>query len=246
MDTSKPIGPVQNVTGSALSVFLIDAHALTRSCIASLLVSADRKIQVHGCPCIVGADAMLLPRIDLVLWNIGALRITDGAINADLHTIHQKLPDVPLVVFSKHNDAAQALGAIRLGARGYIPASLSLPVMIAALRLIMVGGVYIAPVSTEALGHTANESVLTSTGGHQPSQARGGLTNREEEVLALLRQGKPNKLIAYELRMSENTVKVHVRRIIKKLHVMNRTEAAYACDERVRVDAPAMRWTAHV
>jgi DNA-binding NarL/FixJ family response regulator len=63
-------------------------------------------------------------------------------------------------------------------------------------------------------------------------EERRGLTHREEEVLTLLREGKPNKLIAYELRMSENTVKVHVCRIIKKLHVMNRTEAAYACKER--------------
>ena len=246
MATNKSTGTVQNATSSMLSVLLIDAHALTRSCIASLLVGADRKIQVHGCSCIRDADLLLFPQIDLVLWNIGARRITDSALHVDLRMIRQKMPDPPLVVFSKHNDAAQALDAIRLGACGYIPASLSLPVMIAALRLVMVGGVYIAPVGTGALGAMAQEAVPIFADGPRTSQIHGGLTNREEEVLALLRQGKPNKLIAYELRMSENTVKVHVRRIIKKLHVMNRTEAAYASEERVRLDAPSMRWAVPV
>ena len=119
---------------------------------------------------------------------------------------------------------------------------MNLPVMIAALRLIAVGGVYVAPVSTDGPGRVARDDVQPSPTHSPNSRACGGLTHREEEVLALLRQGKPNKLIAYELRMSENTVKVHVRRIIKKLHVMNRTEAAYASDERGPVDAPLMQW----
>ncbi len=169
---------------------------------------------------------------DLALWNLGTVCITEAA--DDIHEIRQALPKVPLIILSKHDNAAHALEAIRLGARGHIPASSSLPVMIAALRLVLAGGVYAAPLATDTAAIAAPQisgptvgSELNAGMGEQPA----GLTKREEEVLALLRQGKANKLIAYDLGMSENTVKVHVRRIIKKLQVMNRTEAAFFATE---------------
>jgi DNA-binding NarL/FixJ family response regulator len=59
------------------------------------------------------------------------------------------------------------------------------------------------------------------------------LTLRESEVLACLRQGKPNKIIAHELRISENTVEVFVRRVLMKLHATNRTELAVLSRKRV-------------
>ena len=62
------------------------------------------------------------------------------------------------------------------------------------------------------------------------------LTPRESEVLARLREGKPNKIIAHELQISESTVKVFVRRILMKLHASNRTEVA--CLLRIRPDWP--------
>lgn len=58
-----------------------------------------------------------------------------------------------------------------------------------------------------------------------------GLTPSEQRVLELLRQGKPNKVIARELDIEETTVKVHVRRIMKKLHAANRTQAALVAQE---------------
>ena len=60
-----------------------------------------------------------------------------------------------------------------------------------------------------------------------PQEARGLLTSRQSEVLRELRQGKPNKIIAYELGMSESTVKVHIRNIMRKVGATNRTQVVY-------------------
>lgn len=212
--------------GSGTTILLLDRHALTRTCIASLLLRADRRISVHTFPGIADVPIDRLPRVHLTLWNLASMRITNGLVKADLNAIRQTLADVPLVVLSKHSSTAEALQAIRLGARGFIPTSLSLPVMVAALRLVLAGGVYLAPVDDETVLLPAVDSVPSADPLPPGGDVRQGLTSREEEVLALLRQGKPNKLIAYELQMSQNTVKVHVGRIIKKLKVMNRTEAA--------------------
>jgi DNA-binding NarL/FixJ family response regulator len=65
---------------------------------------------------------------------------------------------------------------------------------------------------------------VSETTADSPSKS---FTNRQSQVLACLREGKPNKLIAYELTMCESTVKVHVRHIMKKLGATNRTQVAY-------------------
>jgi DNA-binding NarL/FixJ family response regulator len=62
---------------------------------------------------------------------------------------------------------------------------------------------------------------------HQATEGQGFLTCRQLQVVEAIRQGKPNKTIAYELNMCESTVKVHVRAIMKKLKARNRTEVAY-------------------
>jgi DNA-binding NarL/FixJ family response regulator len=109
---------------------------------------------------------------------------------------------------------------LRGGVNGYIPVhSTDLPTAIAALRFVKSGGNY-APL----------ENLLLSPKDKGKEKAKTGpltLTPRQLEVLDKLRQGKPNKLIAYELGMTESTAKVHIRCIMRRFNANNRTEAVY-------------------
>jgi len=141
--------------------------------------------------------------------------------------IHSLLPDTAVVVVSASENAADARMALEHGAGGFIPKSSSVQIMVSALRLVLAGGVYVP----HALLQSTGTSGLTSTPrDHAPpvSADHGvnfNLTQRQRDVLNCLREGKSNKQIAYELGLSEGTVKIHVTAIFKSLNVKNRTQA---------------------
>jgi DNA-binding NarL/FixJ family response regulator len=101
------------------------------------------------------------------------------------------------------------------GAMGFIPKSATAPVMLGALRLVLAGGVYVPP----ALLHDGTTSASAQA-----------LTPRQIEVLARVIEGKPNKIIATELELTEATVKAHITAVFRVLNVSNRTQAARAAE----------------
>ena len=120
--------------------------------------------------------------------------------------------------------------ALDLGAMGFIPKTQTSGVMIGALKVVLSGGVYLpADVMSQAAAPTA--TATNETEGVYDPKAQGaelGLTPRQAEVLSLLIQGKPNKVICRDLNLAEGTVKIHVAAILKALGVMNRTQAVVA------------------
>ena len=90
----------------------------------------------------------------------------------------------------------------------------------AAIRFVHAGGTYAPLGQLLTIPAERNPTAAASSADHQ-------LTPRQAAVLEHLRQGKANKIIAYELSMSESTVKVHVRNIMRKLSATNRTQVAY-------------------
>jgi DNA-binding NarL/FixJ family response regulator len=102
--------------------------------------------------------------------------------------------------------------------------------MINALRLVLAGGVYLPP---EILSQAASPGSGRPAGpGEKPVTPEDiGLTGRQNEVLALLVQGKPNKLICRELGLAEGTVKIHISAILRTLGVSNRTQAVVAVSQ---------------
>jgi DNA-binding NarL/FixJ family response regulator len=106
------------------------------------------------------------------------------------------------------------------GARGFIPStSTNIQLATAAIRLVRQGGSF-APLdlmTTDKRGRKASEDAAESK----------RLTPRESKVLSRLQRGQPNKIIAYELTLTDSTVKVHSRNIMRKMGATNRTEAVY-------------------
>jgi two-component system, NarL family, nitrate/nitrite response regulator NarL len=137
---------------------------------------------------------------------------------ADLSLLSAAAPETPILVTADCDDAEGARAILRSGARGFLPTSLGLKVLMGALERIRAGGTYVPLMLTEPV-----YSGMAERAQHTPWRE---LTRRQRDVLALISEGKSNKLIADALTMTESTVKAHVKQIIKRLHVANRTQAA--------------------
>jgi len=141
----------------------------------------------------------------------------------------QGLSGTPIAVLSDCDELHQVMSVMQAGTRGYISTGMSLDVAIEALWLVRAGGQFL-PASC-IFGMEPTNSLQPA----KPIQSRlaGMFTPRQAAVIEALCQGKANKIIAYELKMRESTVKVHVRNIMKKLKAKNRTEVAYITNQLV-------------
>ena len=200
-----------------MKILLADDHDLFRAGLGLVLheLGADTSLvqAANLTDAIHCAEAE--PDLDLALLDLN-MPAMNGA--AGLQKFRAQFPDVPVVIVSgsdELSDVQQALGA---GASGYIHKSTPPPVMLSALRLVLAGGVYIP---LQAMQREPAPLAASRTWA-------SGLTTRQMEVLRLLAVGKPNKVIARELDLSEGTVKIHLSAIFRVLDVNNRTEAVLA------------------
>ena len=133
-----------------------------------------------------------------------------------LRRLKENNPDTPIVVLSAVTEPENVLQAVDIGASGFIPKTSSSKIILSALHLILAGGLYLP------------SELLSLQNKPEDSAVKGILTPRQLDVLRLMGQGKPNKIIARELDLSEGTVKLHVTAILKALNVINRTGAVIA------------------
>ena len=151
---------------------------------------------------------------DLILTD---LAMPGLAWHESLRLLKEHNPETPIVILSAVYDREIVLQAVDIGASGFIPKTSSNKIILSALHLVLSGGLYLP---SELLNPTPAESA----GG----EGKGLLTPRQLDVLRLMGQGKPNKIIARELDLSEGTVKLHVTAVLKALNVINRTGAVVA------------------
>ena len=140
-----------------------------------------------------------------------------------LVALRSKLPSTPIIILSSLADPQTVEQCITCGAAGFVPKSSSKEDIAAALKTVFDGGIYVpkslgpapevAPLQPIQRRHTADD------------QDSGPLTGRQVAVLELVANGKSNKQIAWELSISETTVKAHMTAILRKLGAANRTQA---------------------
>jgi DNA-binding NarL/FixJ family response regulator len=160
-------------------------------------------------------------------------------------------------VVSASDRSSDVIHAIDLGAMGFVPKRASNESLFEALNVVMSGGIYVPPMTMGSESSPAGPegdtvpSVLrvvreqTQEDPHaRPLDlATLGLTPRQSDVMALLLQGKPNKLIARELNLSVETVKDHVAAVLRALNVSSRTQAVLAVSEMMQGGKPLWRNT---
>jgi DNA-binding NarL/FixJ family response regulator len=237
-----------------MKVLLVDDHPLILAALQSVIQGLGDDVTVIGVDNAEAARRALQTEadFDLVLLDL-ALGEVDGF--EVLSEFRSTYPALPVVVVSASDRASDVIRAIDLGAMGFVPKRSSNSSLFEALRMVMSGGLYVPPnmlgldfhpgsASSSQSGDTV-PAVMRQSGPDAPlgeramaephqqtaSLAKVGLTPRQSEVLALLLQGLPNKLIARELNLSVETVKDHVAAVLRALGVSSRTQAVLAVSQ---------------
>jgi DNA-binding NarL/FixJ family response regulator len=150
-----------------------------------------------------------------------------------LVSVRARLPDTPIIVFSSVNDAKAVRQTITCGAAGFIPKSAPREEIAHAVRVVMDGGVYLP----DRYRRELDAAALRPRPRIDDDEDRGKLTGRQVAVLELVAAGKANKQIAYELGISEITVKTHVTAILRKLRCTSRSQAIVMFQKRLVEEA---------
>ncbi|KAA0680060.1 response regulator transcription factor [Roseomonas genomospecies 6] len=223
MAAPSPCGPGPANGHRSIAALLLDETPLTRECLSAGLSLRDPSLQVTTAASLEEAKAMLATGAApaVVLCNLVSLTPPDGSALATLRVLAGAFGDTPLVVLSEGEEADLPLEACRLGVRGCLPTSVGLAVAQEAVRLVASGGTFFPSPFLHRLLQQC-EAVPEDP----PAPPCGAaLTARQRGVLQRLREGKTNRVIAQELGISENTAKVHVRGILRKLGAANRADA---------------------
>jgi DNA-binding NarL/FixJ family response regulator len=211
-----------------VKILAVDDHPLIRDALRQVLKVLDPDLNLisAGNAQETFAAADQHPDLNLVLLD---LSLPDANGFDVLHQLREQHPGIPVVVLSATDDAPTVMRALDDGAMGYIPKTSSNDVLLGALRLVLGGGVYLP---AEVLRHSTAKNPHPPAAPGVPQKELTcrdlGLTDRQAEVLSLVVQGKPNKLICRNLNLAEGTVKIHISAILRALNVSNRTQAVVA------------------
>ena len=199
-----------------MKTLLVDDHGLFREGLAMLITQGFAQLHLLQAGDIAEALSQLQAHPDTELLLLD-LALPDSAGTSGLVRLREHAPQVTVVVLSADDSPDTVLAAIDAGAAGFIPKTARSGVMQQALRTVLAGGVYLPPAMLLAPRTDTVEA-----------DAVAGLTPRQTEVLRLLIEGKPNKLICRELDLSESTVKTHLASIFRRLGANSRTQAVVA------------------
>lgn len=197
-----------------MKILVVDDHPLILHALTEVLPSLEPSLEILG-----AADRQQTlialarhPDCALVLLDLAL----PGAHGLDLlGELRRDHPRLPVVVLSATHDRGTVGAALAAGARGFIAKTAHPHLLLDAVRTVLAGGEHVTRDIARARRVRADGLDFDLL----------GLTQRQGDVMLLLVQGKPNKMICRDLRLSEGTVKVHVSAILKALNVHSRSQA---------------------
>ncbi len=214
-----------------MRILLIDDHALFRIGLQELLERRGLEVVEALGDCEQGIRRVQELQPDVVLLDMRMPQMNGLEVLKELRRQGQEMPIVILTTSREENDL---IASLQCGARGYLLKDMEPDDLIQALTRILAGETVVAPELTMVLA----KAVVQSESSPASSTAMDQLTPREREILCLLAEGQSNKVIARNLGISDGTVKLHVKAILRKLEVHSRVEAAVLaveqkfCDKR--------------
>jgi len=206
-----------------IKVLLVDDHTLFRRGIAAVLAN-EEGMEVVG-EAVDGLEAIekakeIAP--DVILMDLNMPRCSGlEAIQA----LQAEMPQVNILVLTVSEMEADLFAAVKFGATGYLLKKAEPEELVHAIISIAQGGVIVSPLMATKL-LTEFKDLSAGVERKPVEEANADLSPREGEVLQLVAQGATNKEIAESLFISENTVKTHLKSIMEKLHLANRSQAA--------------------
>lgn len=202
-------------------ILIADDHPMVRDALRNAVLYSCQATDVTEAD---GLDAVMRALeergdMDLVLLDVNMPGM-NGLVG--LRTLRQRFPATPVVVVSAHEERRMVREAMECGAAGFIPKSTPRDAIAAALRQILNGELYIPPQADDAqsVEEDAEDAETADI-----ARRIATLTAQQQRVLEMLGTGKLNKEIAFDLSITETTVKAHVSAILQKLKVYSRTQA---------------------
>lgn len=203
-----------------LRVLIIDDHTLFREGLESLL--SRRQIDVVASVGDGNEGIRLVGELepDIILLD---MRMPDINGLAVLSKLQEQGVKMPIAILTTSTDERDLVESLRTGARGYLLKDMEPDSLVIALRDIVDGNTVVAPTLAPVLAKVVQGNFPELEESNSPFEH---LTPRETEILSLLAEGQSNKVIARNLGISDGTVKLHVKAILRKLNIHSRVEAA--------------------
>ncbi len=199
-------------------VMIVDDHPMLRRGVVQLLQMDPQLKPVAECGSCTEA-LILAPQVqpDLILLDLNMPK-QDGV--ETIRQLRNSGCDARIIIFTVSNDHADVFRALRAGADGYLLKDMEPEQLVESIKECVSGKQTFSPELMEVISKALRERERVS------DTTIDELTDREKQVLRLIAEGQSNKMIAWELNIAEGTVKVHVKRLLSKLGMRSRVEAA--------------------
>ena len=199
-------------------IIIADDHPLFRQALLTTLKPQIDGVTWLEAQTIEELDHQLrhYPDADLLLLD---LNIPGGHGFNNLVNIRKQFPQIPVIMISAHEDNDTIAKAIEFGASGFIPKSTPVDVIYSAIIEVLNGKIWLPSQYQQPVANAEH---------HDIAERVHSLTQQQYKILMMFAEGMLNKQIAYDLNVSEATIKAHATAIFKKLNVRNRTQAVIA------------------
>lgn len=208
-----------NEASNPIKVLIVDDHPMVREGLAGILARHQMKITGLAANGRQAVEMYMAHKPDVVLLD---LRLPDQSGFEVIRTVLKSDVEARIVVLSSSEGDASIYTAIHLGAKGYLVKGIDGAALAKEVRHVAAGGRCLSPESAEKLSRYI---------------ASKKLSDRELEVLSLISRGKSNKEIATLLFVTEDTIKMHVKKILQKLQASDRTQAVVIAIHQGLLDA---------
>ncbi|WP_312366576.1 response regulator transcription factor [Ensifer sp.] len=212
------------MSGNPLRIVIVDDHPMFRRGVARTLSEVpELTVVAEGASADDAVTLFIEHKPDLMLLDLSM----PGGGHAALTRILDVDPQFRIIVLTVSEDDADLFRALKSGARGYVLKGVSASTLVEAIMGVVAGESYVSPtlagkILREMRGPRVDEPEVAA-GVDRPF---AHLTQREEQILKLVADGRTNKEVGNQLELQEKTVKHHMTRILQKLNARNRTEAA--------------------
>jgi len=202
-------------------ILLIDDHTLFRAGLEDLLTRRDIEVVASVANGTEGIRVATEETLDLVLLDMRMPEMNGLSV---LKHIKQAKPELPVAMLTTSSDEEDLIGALQIGANGYLMKDMEPDELVVAIGEIVGGKTVVAPDLAQVLA-SAVQGSNQEKAIEKPNPFEC-LTPREYEILLHLAEGQSNKVIARHLGISDGTVKLHVKAILRKLEISSRITAA--------------------
>lgn len=210
-----------------MKTFIIDDHALFRDGLSALLKSHNIKVETAN-NAQSGIEALKTAKVDIILLD---LRMPDMHGIEALKAIKANNITTPIAILTTSTDKKDLVACLKYGAQAYLLKDMEPEHLVESLNDILSGSIVVAQAMTNVLAN-----VLRGELTQKKENNFDLLTPKEKEVLCLISDGSSNKVIAKALNITDGTVKLHVKSILKKLKLNSRVEAAVLVTKQTLCD----------